>query len=133
MKQFIEDFKKFALKGNVLDMAIGVIVGNAFSKIVSSLVNDIIMPLFACVTGSNTFADVKILLVENGEASTYLFIGQFIQNIIDFLIIAFSLFVFIKVLTAFVKKKEESPAPTVVKKSEELLVMEEIRDLLKNK
>lgn len=132
MKQFIEDFKKFALKGNVLDMAIGVIVGNAFSKIVSSLVNDIIMPLFACITGSNTFADVKILLVENGEASTYLFIGQFIQNIIDFLIIALSLFVFIKVLTALVKKKEEAPAP-VAKKSDELLVMEEIRDLLKNK
>lgn len=132
MKQFIEDFKKFALKGNVLDMAIGVIVGNAFSKIVSSLVNDIIMPLFACITGSNTFADVKILLVENGDASTYLFIGQFIQNIIDFLIIALSLFVFIKVLTTLVKKKEEAPAP-VVKKSDELLVMEEIRDLLKNK
>lgn len=132
MKQFIEDFKKFALKGNVLDMAIGVIVGNAFSKIVSSLVNDIIMPLFACVTGSNTFADVKILLVENGEASTYLFIGQFIQNIIDFLIIALSLFIFIKVVTALVKKKEEAPV-AVVKKSDELLVMEEIRDLLKSK
>lgn len=132
MKQFIEDFKKFALKGNVLDMAIGVIVGNAFSKIVSSLVNDIIMPLFACVTGSNTFADVKILLVENGEASTYLFIGQFIQNIIDFLIIALSLFIFIKVVTALVKKKEEAPV-AAVKKSDELLVMEEIRDLLKSK
>lgn len=138
MGKFLEDFKAFAMKGNVLDMAVGVIVGGAFGKIVSSLVNDIIMPVVSLCTGSVNFKDVKAVLRpeelnEAGEvvreAVTFNY-GMFIQNIVDFLIIAFSIFVALKFIMRFKKKEEEAPAaPPAPTKEEELLT--EIRDLLK--
>lgn len=125
---FIKEFKEFAFKGNVLDMAVGVIIGSSFGKIVTSIVNDIIMPIFTCVTAGVKFTDLKIHMYGDG----YIMIGNFIQNVVDFLIIAASIFVFIKCINSFKKKaeppKEEAPA----KPSQEDLLAE-IRDLLKEK
>lgn len=141
MKKFINDFKEFAMRGNVLDMAIGVIIGGAFGSIVSSFVNDIIMPLITLLIGAADFKDLSIVLkqpaivdgVETG--GIFLNYGSFIQQIIDFLIIAFVIFMMLRMinkLTALHKKEEETEVveekgPT----TEELLV--EIRDLLKEK
>ena len=137
MKKFMLEFKEFAMKGNVMDMAVGVIIGGAFSKIVTSLVNDIIMPIFASILGSNSFNNIKILLVDRGdnggEISTYLLIGQFLQNVFDFLIIAFSIFIAIRLINKLTRKKEEIKQPEESKKSEDTLLLEEIRDLLKSK
>ncbi|MDV4149549.1 large-conductance mechanosensitive channel protein MscL [Clostridium sp. AL.422] len=131
-KSFIKEFKEFALKGKVLDLAIGVIIGGAFNKIVSSLVNDIIMPPIGAITGGVDFKDLKYILkpaVGDIPAVTLNY-GAFIQNIVDFLIIALSIFVFIKIVSKLNSKKEEpveeEPALTM---DQELLT--EIRDLLK--
>ncbi len=137
MKKFIQDFKAFALRGNVVDMAVGVIIGGAFGKIVSSLVNDIIMPPISMLTGGVNFADLKVVLsdavMEGGEivkpevAWNY---GNFIQTTIDFLILAFVIFLMIKAIMAAKKKEEEvpaEPAPT----PEDIQLLTEIRDLLK--
>lgn len=139
MKTFLKEFKEFALKGNVIDMAIGVVIGSAFSKISSSLVNDIIMPFFATLLGDVNFTDLKLVLKETMAADgtltqVTLNYGQFVQNIVDFLIIAFCLFLVVKVMNAL-KKKEETPAPAPAApvKSDETVLLEEIRDLLKNK
>ena len=138
MKKFIEDFKKFALKGNVIDMAVGVVVGGAFGKIVTSLVNDIITPVIGLITGGTDLKNLKYVFTPATEevAESALNYGMFIQNIIDFFIIAFSIFMFVKVIgiarKKFEKKQEvieeaveEAKAPS----TEELLA--EIRDLLK--
>ena len=98
MKKFLEDFKTFIARGNVVDMAVGMMIGSAFGKIVTSLVNDIVMPLISLLIGSADFSSLKILLVENGENSTYLAYGNFIQNVIDFLIIAFCIFCAIRII-----------------------------------
>ncbi len=134
-KKFLTEFKEFALKGNVLDLAIGVIIGGAFNKIVSSLVNDIIMPPIGAITGGVDFKDLSYILkpaVGEVEAVTLNY-GAFIQNVVDFVIIALSIFVFIKVIAKLNRKKEveeevvaEEPKLTV---EQELLT--EIRDLLK--
>ncbi|WP_373816156.1 large-conductance mechanosensitive channel protein MscL [Porphyromonas loveana] len=137
MKKFIQDFKAFALRGNVVDMAVGVIIGGAFGKIVSSLVNDIIMPPISMLTGGVNFTDLKVVLsdavMEGGEivkpevAWNY---GNFIQTTIDFLILAFVIFLMIKAIMAAKKKEEEvpaEPAPT----PEDIQLLTEIRDLLK--
>ena len=116
----LNEFKKFAMRGNVIDLAVGVIIGGAFGKIVSSLVNDIIMPIITMLVGA---VDVKDL------AYGSLKYGIFIQSIIDFLIIAFSIFLFIKFLSRFKKKEEEVKVEVKIDKQEELLT--EIRDLLK--
>ncbi|TRZ36058.1 large conductance mechanosensitive channel protein MscL [Niallia circulans] len=122
-----KEFKAFAVKGNVIDLAIGVIIGGAFSKIVSSLVNDIIMPIVGVLLGGVNLTSLKLTY---GKA-TVLY-GQFIQTILDFFIVAFSIFMVIKLITKFKKKKEaeivEEKAPSIDAK-EELLM--EIRDLLK--
>jgi large conductance mechanosensitive channel len=118
----LQEFKKFALKGNVLDLAVAVIIGAAFGKIVTSLVQDIIMPIVGLLMGGIDFSHLSITV---GEA--VIKYGVFIQTIIDFLIIAFSIFFVVRFFNRF-KKKEEAAAPTVDKK-EELLI--EIRDLLK--
>lgn len=114
---FIKDFKEFAMKGNVVDMAVGVIIGGAFGKIVSSLVNDVIMPVVGVLTGGVDFKHLTYTLKEAttsaaGEevAAVTLNYGMFIQNIVDFLIIAFSIFVALKVVMKFKKKEEEAPA-----------------------
>jgi len=138
MSKFFSDFKAFAMKGNVIDMAVGVIIGGAFGKIVTSLVNDIIMPLVSMATGSATFSGLSAILRKaeldpDGnvikEAVTFNY-GMFIQNIVDFLIIAFCIFVAIRVMMKFKKKEEETPAAPPAPSKEEVL-LSEIRDILK--
>lgn len=123
----VKEFKEFAMRGNVVDMAVGVIIGGAFGKIVSSLVNDVIMPIIGIITGGIDFTGLKITIGESNI--TY---GNFIQNVVDFLIIAFCIFLMVKGLNKLSKKKDKKtdipPAPS---KQEELLI--EIRDLLKEK
>lgn len=134
MKKFIEDFKAFALKGNVLDLAVGVVIGGAFNKIVSSLVNDIIMPVVGLLTGGINFKEFTVVLVEATESSAAvtLNLGMFIQNIVDFLIISLSIFVFIKVITRFEKKRKEEVREVVEEKTPaDIELLTEIRDLLK--
>lgn len=122
----IHEFKDFISKGNVIDMAVGVIIGGAFGKIVTSIVNDILMPLIGVVIGGIDFTGLSITV--GGAVVTY---GAFIQNVIDFLIVAACIFIFVKILGKFNKKKEvEEPAPVV---DEKLELLKEIRDLLKKK
>ncbi|MDO5003325.1 MAG: large-conductance mechanosensitive channel protein MscL [bacterium] len=121
----VSEFKTFISRGNVVDMAVGVIIGGAFGKIVSSLVNDILMPLIGVLLGGLDFSSLSIKI---GDAS--LKYGSFIQTIIDFMIISISIFVMIKLFERF-KKKEEPKVSE--KKNEEVLLLEEIRDLLKKK
>lgn len=127
----LKEFKDFALKGNVLDLALGVIIGAAFSKIVTSLVNDLIMPILGILIGGIDFASLKYPISSSisGGATISINYGLFIQAIIDFLIIAFSLFIFIKAITSVRKKKVEEVI--AIKLSNEELLLTEIRDLLK--
>ena len=138
---FIKEFKEFAMKGNVMDMAVGVIIGGAFGKIVTSLVNDVIMPLVSLATGGIDFTnlfvnlsdDIKYkTLAEAQEAGASVFAyGTFIQNIIDFIIIAFCIFLMIKAMNKM--KKKEEPAPEAPKGPTQEELLAEIRDLLKTK
>ena len=123
---FISEFKEFAMKGNVMDMAVGVIIGGAFGKIVSSLVDDVLMPLIGVVTGGVDFTG---LIAKVGDAEVKY--GVFIQNIIDFLIIAFCIFLMIKAMNKMKKEEPAEPAAPAGPTQEELLA--EIRDLLKQK
>ena len=137
---FIKEFKEFAMKGNVMDMAVGVIIGGAFGKIVSSLVDDILMPLVGAITGNVDFTKLEFAFGE-GEYETLaaakdagaavLAYGQFIQNIIDFLIIAFCIFLMIKAMNKMKKEEPAAPEAPAGPTQEELLT--EIRDLLKAK
>ena len=129
----LKDFKEFAFKGNVLDMAIGVIIGGAFGKIVTSLVNDLIMPIISILTGGLNFTDLKYVITPaHGDvAENAIAYGSFIQNLVDFLIIAFCIFMFVRLIEKFKKKEEakvEAPA-----KADDVVLLEEIRDLLKAK
>lgn len=127
MKKLFNEFKEFISKGNVIDMAVGVIIGGAFSKIVSSLVNDIIMPLIGIIIGGLDFTSLSIKVKD----STIQY-GLFIQNVIDFLIIAACIFTVIKIINKFKKQKPvEEPKPVETK--EDIKLLTEIRDLLKNK
>jgi large conductance mechanosensitive channel len=131
---FLKEFKDFAFKGNVIDLATAVIIGAAFGKIVSSLVSDIIMPPIGMLLGGLDFKDLKLVIkeaVDKAPAVTWNY-GMFIQNIIDFLIIAFCIFMLIKAVQKASKKKAEAPAPPPDPSAQEKLLME-IRDLLKNK
>ena len=128
---FIKEFKEFAMKGNVMDMAVGVIIGGAFGKIVSSMVDDILMPLVGMVTGNIDFTNLVYKFGE-GEFAATLKYGTFIQNVVDFLIVAFCIFLMIKGINNISKKKEEEPAAPAEPSNEEKL-LSEIRDLLKNK
>lgn len=140
MGKFIEDFKAFALKGNVVDMAIGVIVGGAFGKIVTSLVNDIIMPVISVITGGDGYKNLKYVITPGKEAvgdvaaveEVAINYGLFIQNIVDFLIIALCIFVALRYTMKFMKKEEkaEEAAPAPEPTPEEKLLTE-IRDILK--
>lgn len=141
MKKFFHEFKEFAMKGNVVDMAVGVIIGGAFGKIVSSLVNDVIMPVVGLATGGVNFttlsaelhgAEVDPATGEILKEAVSLNYGMFIQNIVDFLIIALSIFLALRVIMKFKKKEEkveEAPAAPAGPTQEELLT--EIRDLLR--
>ena len=126
---FVKEFKEFAMKGNVMDMAVGVIIGGAFGKIVSSLVDDVLMPAIGMLTGNVDFTKLALKIGE-GENAAVLNYGTFIQNIIDFLIIALCIFLMIKGMNKLTKKKEEETAPEPEPSNEEKL-LGEIRDLLK--
>lgn len=138
---FIKEFKEFAMKGNVMDMAVGVIIGGAFGKIVTSLVGDVLMPLISMATGGISFVDMFVnlsgdekykTLAEAQEAGASVFAyGQFIQNIIDFIIIALCIFLMIKGMNKMKKKEEPAPEAPAGPTQEELLT--EIRDLLAKK
>lgn len=133
MKGFMKEFKQFALKGNVMDLAVGMMIGAAFGKIVSSLVSDILMPVISSVFRLNDFAALKILLVDKGseELNVYLSYGAFLQNVIDFLFIALCTFLIVKTVNKLHKKQEEAPSEPV--KSDETKALEKIIELLENK
>jgi large conductance mechanosensitive channel len=132
---FIKEFKEFAMRGNVVDLAVAVIIGGAFGKIVTSFVNDILMPPIGLLLGNVDFKDLKLIMqaaTETTPAVTWNY-GSFIQNIIDFVIIAFSIFLMIKAMTRVQKKKSEEPAPAPAppEPTNEEKLLTEIRDLLK--
>jgi len=140
----IKEFKEFAIKGNVMDMAVGIIIGGAFGSIVNSLVKDVIMPPIGLILGKIDFNEMYCILKEGKTPGPYLTVdaahkagaitvnyGTFINNVVSFLIVAFSVFLMIKTINAMKKKKEEEPAaPAAPTKQEELLT--EIRDALVN-
>lgn len=121
----LREFKEFISKGNVIDLAVGVIIGSAFGKIVSSIVNDILMPLIGIVIGGIDFTNLTVKV--NDATINY---GIFLQNVIDFLIVSVCIFIFIKIISSFNKKEEKKEE---VKKDEKIALLEEIRDLLKEK
>jgi large conductance mechanosensitive channel len=123
---WLKEFREFAIKGNVVDLAVGVIIGTAFGKIVSSLVADIIMPLIGIIIGGIHYED---LVIEVGDAQvTY---GKFIENVIDFVVVAFVIFLMVKAINHFRRQQEKEPKAAPPPREEQLL--EEIRDLLKRK
>ena len=129
LKQTLLEFKDFISKGNIIDMAIGVVIGNSFKAIISALVDNIIMPLIGLVLGGKDFSSLSITYKD-----AVIEYGIFIQNVIDFLIVAVCLFITLKVITtlgSLRKKKEEPKAVEEPKKSDEVLLLEEIRDLMK--
>ena len=142
---FVKEYKKFAMKGNVMDMAVGVIIGGAFGKIVTSLVNDVLMPVVSLCTGGVDFTNLFVKLSGEGDFNTLaeaqeagasvMAYGQFIQNIVDFLIVAFCIFLMIKGMNKLNKKKEEEPAPAPEPPapSKEETLLTEICYLLNNK
>ena len=130
--KLVDEFKAFVMRGNVVDMAVGVIIGGAFGKIVTSLVNDIFMPIIGMIIGNVDFTSLEIKIgepVEGAEQAAIKY-GMFIQEIVNFLIIALCIFMFIKLITKMQKKKEEEPAPAPEPTKEEVLLTE-IRDALK--
>lgn len=130
----VSEFKQFAIKGNMVDMAVGIIIGAAFGKIVSSLVKDIIMPPLGLAIGGVDFADLAVVLKDATDEAAAVTInyGVFIQTIIDFLIIALAIFVAVKVINSMKRKEEEKPAEPP-QPSEEVLLLREIRDSLNRK
>ena len=125
MKKLLNEFKEFISKGNVIDMAVGVVIGSAFSKIVTSLVNDIIMPLVGIIIGGLDFTSLSIKIKDSE-----ILYGSFIQNIVDFLIIAACIFTVIKIMNKF-KKQKTTEEPKPVETPEDIKLLTEIRDLLK--
>lgn len=139
----VKEFKDFAVKGNMLDMAVGIIIGGAFGKIITSLVNDVLMPPLGLALGKVDFSSLKAILQKGQEAvmdganviqpavsEVSINYGMFIQNIIDFLIVAFCIFLVIKGMNKLKRKEEEAPA-TPPPPSDEVVLLKEIRDLLK--
>lgn len=128
----LKEFKEFAVKGNVVDMAVGVIIGGAFGKIVTSLVGDVIMPAISVVLGGQSFTEKAIEIPSKVEGAEPILIkyGAFIQNIIDFIIVAFCIFVMVKLINSLKKKEVAAPAAPPAPSNEEVL-LGEIRDLLK--
>jgi len=127
MKKFLEEFKAFAMRGNVMDLAVGVIVGGAFSSITNSLINDIVMPIVGIFVGEATFADLHVNL--GGAVITY---GNFIQAVLNFLILAFVVFCMVKAVNR-VKREKKEPSPPPPEPSVEEKLLTEIRDLLKER
>lgn len=129
----LKEFKDFAFKGNVIDLAVGVIIGGAFGKIVTSLVNDMLMPIIGILLGGINFENLKFVITKaSGDvAESAIYYGSFIQSIVDFLIIATSIFLFVKLISLTKKKEEAAKEKVAPVKSDEVLLLEEIRDLLK--
>ena len=132
--KIIEEFKTFAMRGNVLDMAVGIIIGAAFGKIISSFVGDVLMPPIGLLLGNVDFTSLSFILKPAAEKIPAVAInyGKFIQTVIDFIIIAFSIFMMVKAVNSLKKKQEEAPAEVPEPTAEEKLLIE-IRDILKNK
>jgi len=124
----IKEFKEFIARGNVIDLAVGVIIGGAFGKIVTSIVNDLLMPLIGVVSGGIDFTGLSFKI--NEAEIKY---GNFLQNVIDFLIIAFCIFILVKIVNKITRKKEEPKEEAPAPKPEDVVLLEEIRDLLKQK
>lgn len=140
MKKFFEEFKVFISRGNVIDLAVGMIVGSAFTSIVNSLVKDVVMPFVGIIIGGISFTDLKIVITPaSGDvAECAIYYGNFIQNIVNFLIIAFVVFTMVKLINTMRAKLEkpkeepkEEPAPAEPVPSEEVLLLREIRDSMK--
>lgn len=131
----LKEFKEFVMKGNVIDLAVAVIIGGAFGKIITSLVDDLLMPLLGLFLGRINFADLKYVITPAGGdlAESALMYGAFIQAVIDFLIIGLSIFLFIKLLSSFKKKEAVEEPPKPAEPGKEELLLTEIRDLLKNR
>lgn len=128
----LKEFKAFVLRGNVVDLAVAVVIGGAFGKIVTSLVNDLIMPLIGMILGGVSFTNLKYVITpaSEGVEEAAIRYGAFIQSIVDFVIIAFAIFMVIKLINRMRKKQEEAPAAPPEPPRQEVL-LEEIRDLLK--
>ena len=136
--KIVQEFREFAMKGNVVDMAVGIIIGAAFGKIVSSLVNDVIMPPLGLLIGGVDFTELKIILKEaavdpagNAISAVTLNYGTFVQTTFDFLIVAFAIFMMIKAMNNMKKKQAGAPAQAPPAPSKEEILLTEIRDLLK--
>ena len=138
MKKFLNEFKTFAMRGNVVDLAVGVIIGGAFGKITTSLVNDVIMPVFSVLLGGINFSSWQLVLKEatETEAAITLNYGNFLATVLDFLILAFAIFCMVKAINTLhdrmVRKAEEAPPPPPAPSAEERLLTE-IRDLLRER
>lgn len=131
---FIQEFKSFAVKGNVVDMAVGIIIGAAFGKIVASLVEDVIMPPVGLIVGGVDFTDLTIIMkAASGGAPAVMFkYGRFIQTVVDFTIVAFAIFLLVKAINAL-KRKEEAAVSAPPGPSKEETLLTEIRDILRSK
>ena len=130
-KGFLAEFKEFISRGSVMDLAVGVIIGSAFTAIVTSLVNDVVMPAIGCLIGGINFADLKIVITEASEGveEAAIYYGNFIQSVVNFLLVALVVFIVVKGINRVYKKKEPAPkAP-----AEDILLLREIRDLLQEK
>ena len=135
----LKEFKEFAMKGNVMDMAIGIIIGGAFGKIIASFVSDVLMPPIGLLIGGVNFTDLKLVLTEavvgadgvETAAAVAINYGNFIQVTVDFLIIAFAIFMVVKAMNSAKKKEEAAPPPAPPAPSKEEVLLGEIRDLLK--
>ncbi len=136
MKEFFSEFKAFAMRGNVIDLAVGVIIGGAFGKIVSSFINDVVMPPIGLLLGGVDFKDLKILLKAGSSEGdkvidpVFLSYGGFINTVVEFVIIAFVIFLAVKGMNRLTRKDQEEKA-AVKKPSEDIVLLTEIRDLLK--
>lgn len=126
----VQEFKKFAMRGNVVDLAVAVIIGAEFGKIVNSFVNDVLMPPIGVLVGGLDFKEYKLILLHSAEKTVTINYGSFIQSVINFLIIAFSVFMMIKIMNARKKKEDVVPPPAPTQAE---LLLTEIRDLLKAK
>ncbi|MGI6405404.1 MAG: large-conductance mechanosensitive channel protein MscL [Syntrophaceticus sp.] len=130
----LKEFKEFAIRGPVIDLAVGVIIGGAFGQIVTSLVNDILMPILSILIGGISFTDLKVVIspATDTAAEVAFMYGSFIQSVVDFLIIALCIFLFVKLATSL-SRKEPEPEPAPPEPSNEETLLREIRDLLKEK
>lgn len=130
----LKEFKEFAMRGNVIDLAVGVVIGGSFGKIVTSLVNDLLMPILGVLIGGINFSDLKYVITPaSGDVAEVAFrYGAFIQSVVDFLIISFSIFMLVKLISSLKNKEVDPEAAPPAPRKEELLLTE-IRDLLKEK